>query len=112
MPSLNLSFLQDLREDYTKYSCFIETGNLNGDTTFELEPHFDKLYTVEFSETYYNKTKSKYHGNKINFILGDSSIVFNDLLPNITDKCIFFKMDIGLAVILVNQIKIVRWTKK
>ena len=33
-------------------------------------------------------TKSKH--DKINFILGDSSIVFVSLLPNITDKCIFF----------------------
>ena len=90
MPSLNLSFLQDLQDDYKKYACFIETGTFNGDTTFALEPYFEKLHTVEFSETYYNKTKSKYKGNKINFILGDSSIVFGDLLPNITDKCIFF----------------------
>jgi hypothetical protein len=90
MPSLNLSFLNDLQDDYTKYPCFIETGTLNGDTIFAVEPYFDKLYTVEFSEKYYNNTKNKYHGDKINFILGDSSIVFDSLLPNITDKCIFF----------------------
>lgn len=90
MPSLNNLFLDLLQDDYTKYNCFIETGTLNGDTIFSLEPYFDKLYTVEFSEKYYNNTKNKYNGNKINFILGDSSIVFENLLPNITDKCIFF----------------------
>jgi hypothetical protein len=90
MPSLNRNFLYNLQDDYTKYSCFIETGTYNGDTTFALEPLFDSIYTIEFSEKYYNNTKNRYNGNKINFILGDSSIVFESLLPTITDKCIFF----------------------
>jgi hypothetical protein len=57
---------------------------------FSLEPYFSKLYTVEVSEKYYSSTKSRYHGNKINFLLGDSSIVFESLLPTISDKCVFF----------------------
>jgi hypothetical protein len=90
MPSLTNFFLELLQDDYTQYNCFIETGTLNGDTTFALEPYFNKLYTIEYSEIYYNNTKNRYNGNKINFILGDSAIVFESLLPNITDKCIFF----------------------
>jgi hypothetical protein len=90
MPSLDPCFLNNLQDDYKNYPCFIETGTYNGSTTFALEPHFDKLHTIEFSEKYYNNTKSKYCGNKINFILGDSSVVFESLLPTITDKCIFF----------------------
>jgi hypothetical protein len=90
MPSLNKQFLLSLQDDYTKYNSFIETGTFNGDTIFSLEPYFNTLYTVEFSEHYYNKTKSRYSGNKINFLLGDSSIVFATLLPSINDKTIFF----------------------
>jgi len=90
MPSLNLSFLNELKDDYAKYPCFIETGTYNGDTIFSLEPYFNKLYTIEFSEKYHNNTKRKYRGNKIDFLLGDSSIVFESLLPNISDKSIFF----------------------
>jgi hypothetical protein len=90
MPSVDNVFLYTLQDDYKKYSCFIETGTLNGDTIFEVEPYFDKLYTIEFSEKYYNNTRTRYTGNKINFILGDSSIVFESLLPTIADKCIFF----------------------
>lgn len=90
MPSLNNLFLNLLQDDYTKYNCFIETGTYLGDTIFSLEPYFKKLYTIEFSEKYYNNTKNKYSGSKINFILGDSANVFETLLPNITDKCIFF----------------------
>jgi len=90
MPYINNDFLNLLQDDYTKYNCFIETGTLVGDTIFAVEPYFNKLYTIEFSEKYYNYSKSKYIGSKINFILGDSSVVFESLLPNITDKCIFF----------------------
>jgi hypothetical protein len=90
MPSIDNYFLSKLQDDKTKYSYFIETGTFNGDTIFALEPYFDKLYTIEYSEKYYNNTKEKYIGNKINFILGDSSIVFETLLPTITEKCIFF----------------------
>jgi hypothetical protein len=90
MPSIDNDFLSKLQDDKTKYSYFIETGTFNGDTIFALEPYFDKLYTIEFSEKYYNNTKKKYRGNKINFILGDSSVVFEKILPNITEKCIFF----------------------
>ena len=90
MPSLNQFFLNLLQDDYTKYNCFIETGTFKGDTIFACEPYFNKLYTIEFSEKYYNNTKNKYSGSKINFILGDSAVVFESLLPIITEKCIFF----------------------
>ena len=90
MPSLTPSFLNNLQDDYKKYPYFIETGTYNGDTTFAFEPLFNKVYTIEFSEKYHNQTKNNYHGNKIDFILGDSSIVFESLLPTITDNSIFF----------------------
>ncbi len=90
MPSLDKLFLDNLQDDYTKYPCFIETGTLNGNTIFAVEPLFDKLYTIEFSEKYYYSTKERYKDHKIDFILGDSSVVFESLLPKITDKCIFF----------------------
>lgn len=90
MPSITPLFLDNLQEDYRNYSCFIETGTYNGGTIFAVEPYFEKLHTVEFSELYYNRTKSRYLGNKINFILGDSSIVFETLLRTIPDKSIFF----------------------
>jgi hypothetical protein len=90
MPSINKYFLDTLQENYRKYPCFIETGTFNGESIFSVEPFFNKLYTVEFSEKYYNRTKNRYNGKKIQFILGDSSIVFEKLLPMIHDKTIFF----------------------
>jgi hypothetical protein len=90
MPSINDKFLNSLQDDYKDFPCFIETGTFNGDTIFAVEPLFDKLFTIEFSEKYYNYTKNRYNGNKIHFILGDSSIVFQTLLSTIREKTIFF----------------------
>ena len=90
MPSLNIDFLTSLKDDYKKFATFIETGTLNGDTIFALEPYFESLYTIEFSRKYYNETKEKYKGDKIKFILGDSSIIFKSLFETIDTKTIFF----------------------
>lgn len=90
MPSIHTEFLNKLQDDFHTYPCFIETGTHNGDTTFAVEPLFQKVYTIEFSELYYTRTKNNYNGNKINFILGDSSDIFSVLLPTITEKSIFF----------------------
>lgn len=90
MPSLHISDLKLLKDDYSKYPCFIETGTLEGNTILAMDNYFSVLYTIEYSEKYYNYTKNKYNGNKINFILGDSSIVFEELLPHIKNKTIFF----------------------
>lgn len=90
MPPLNLDFLLLLKDDYTKYTAFIETGTYHGATIFTLEPYFQKVYTIEISPKYHNTTKQRYFGNKINFILGDSSKVLPDILSKIDDRCIFF----------------------
>lgn len=90
MPSINLNFLKSLRDDYSKYPCFVETGTFWGGTIFSVERFFHKLYTIEFSEKLYENTRRMYNGTKIDFILGDSSIVFENLLPKIADKTIFF----------------------
>ena len=90
MPSINVNFLQNLQDDYRNYKVFIETETYHGGTIFAMEPHFQQLHTVEYDQKLYNSTKSRYNGNKINFILGDSSVVFKDLLPTIDEKAIFF----------------------
>jgi hypothetical protein len=90
MPSIDISFLNKLKENFRHYPLFIETGTYIGETIFNLEPYFDKLYTIELSEYFYNNTKSKYNGNKITFINGDSSKVLSELLTTINKSCIFF----------------------
>jgi len=90
MPNIDKLFLESLEDDYKNYNIFIETGTYLGNTIFGVEPLFNQLYTIEFSEKLYLNTKQKYNSNKIKFILGDSSVIFETLLPSLKEKAIFF----------------------
>lgn len=90
MPSINVNFLQLLNDNYRKYPVFIETGTYIGETTFAMEPLFNQVYTFEIKEEFYRNVLRNYNGNKIHFILGDSSKKFIEVLPTITSPAIFF----------------------
>ena len=91
MPALPLKFIrEDLRCDYKVFRCFVETGTYLGETIFGMEPHFDQLYTIEIKEELYLNTKRRYHGNKIEFLLGDSSKVLKTLCRRLESPTIFF----------------------
>lgn len=92
MPAIDIDFLKLIKDVnlLNNYTNFVETGTLVGDTIFEMEKYFENLYTVELSEYYYNIAKSKKEDTKINFLLGDSSKVFLNLLPEIKGNTIFF----------------------
>lgn len=87
MPSIDKKFLLKLQDNY---NTFIETGTYLGETINNMEPLFNTLYTIEIKEDFYNNMKKRYYGNKINFLLGDSSLVFQTLLPLINNDSIFF----------------------
>jgi hypothetical protein len=90
MPSIDLEFLRLLRDDYTRFTVFVETGTHLGGTIFKMEQHFDTLYTIEIKPEFYYDIKSKYSGNKINFLLGDSSLLLEDVVKHISKPTIFF----------------------
>jgi hypothetical protein len=90
MPSLDSTFLNLLKGYTPEYSIFVETGTYLGGTIFAMEPYFDRLYTIELQEQFYKSAKAKYNGHKIQFLLGDSSIVLAGILPTIQMPTVFF----------------------
>lgn len=90
MPAIEFSDLDKLHDNFREFHTFIETGTLAGETIFRMEPLFDKLYTIEIKPEYLDDAKARYSGEKIRFVLGDSSKVFKELLPEINEPAIFF----------------------
>jgi hypothetical protein len=94
MPHFDNNFFKLLNgytdDFFNKYPIFIETGTYNGWTTFKMEPFFKKIHTIEIKPDIYELTKSKYHGDKINFYLGDSSIMLKEICQSVDEPAVFF----------------------
>lgn len=90
MPSIDSSFFNKLRCDYTHYPVLVETGTYMGETTFACEPLFEKVYTIEVDKQLYETVSRGYRGSKVTFLHGDSALVLVDLLPTIDKPAIFF----------------------
>ena len=90
MPSINIDFLRNLKEDYNEYTNFIETGTYRGGTILHMEKYFSKLHTIEVKYDLYEAVKKKYKGDKINFHFGDSGEIFDKILTNIEGNSIIF----------------------
>ena len=90
MPALTKKFLESLKDNYRNYDTFIETGTYNANTTMIMEKIFKTVYTIEISEKYYTAAKNNYKGKKIHFLLGDSSVVLESILPHIHEKSVIF----------------------
>ena len=89
MPALETSLLPCITKG-TNCPYFVETGTFRGETILAMEPHFDKLFTIEIKQEFYDNVRQKYGGNKIHFILGDSADEMNLLVKSLDKKTVFF----------------------
>lgn len=94
MPSLSKtdldSFFLRAQLQLETFQIFLETGTYRGETIFAMEPYFKQLHTIEIKKEFYDACKEKYHGNKIQFHLGDSSKVLPKILPEVQGNMVLF----------------------
>ena len=103
MPSLDPYILLQLKDDYKKYSTFVETGTYIGGTVIAMDPFFDKIFTIEISPKYFYLAQDRYEfyvreatrektkkNNNVKFLFGDSDDIFQQLLPTLENDVIFF----------------------
>lgn len=78
---------------YQNIKNFVETGTYKGETVIDNSPHFDNLYTIEINENLYSQAvemANKLNKGNINFYMGDSLQILNDIIPYVKDGAIFF----------------------
>lgn len=73
------------------YTYFVETGTHMGETILRFIDDFDKLYTIELSDHFYNEFNNKnYNREKIKSILGDSSEMLKQVIDELNGNTVFF----------------------
>ena len=93
MPSIDYNYILRIINDLNidnNFINFVETGTWKGDTILKMEPYFQFLYTIEIEKELYDTVKSIYKGDKINFILGDSSYEISNISKSLQNNTIFF----------------------
>ena len=95
MSSLKIETLNEIiissESDINKFNIFVETGTYQGETILHRKDYFDKLYTIELSEKFYNNFNNlDYDRDKITSLLGDSSKILPNILSNINENVIFW----------------------
>ena len=74
-----------------KLNVFVETGTYLGETLDSCKNIFGKLISVELDDQLYKAAKIKFAGNKnISIYKGDSGVVFQHILPEIHEPCLFW----------------------
>jgi hypothetical protein len=85
------NILNSLQTTNKNYSYFVETGTYMGETILRFYNDFEKSYTIELSNELYNDfNKKDYDRSKLKSLLGDSSIIINQVIDEIKGNTIFF----------------------
>lgn len=82
----------DLFKKYKNNNIFVETGShVGGGIDNALSAGYQKIYSIELAEKFYNFCKNKYkNNNKVYLLHGDSSKKLNEILNQINEPVTFF----------------------
>jgi len=75
------------------FKTFIETGTHLGHTIISLYPYFEKLYTVELAEHFYNSSLEEFKTRNIanvEMVLGDSAKILPTFIQKTNTDAIFW----------------------
>jgi len=78
-----------IKEKY-QITNFIETGTYQGGTTEWSADVFKNVYSIEFSEHWYNYTKERLKSREnVNLLFGDTKSILPDLLPKVNNAILW-----------------------
>ena len=89
-----IQILSDWVDKYKDIDVFVETGTREGKTLLSMKDEFERLYSVEISHKWYNKSikQMKRAGNPehIKIEMGDSLSFIPKVLEEVNDRCFIF----------------------
>tara|TARA_Y100000401_G_scaffold79227_1_gene64759 strand:- start:606 stop:1175 length:570 start_codon:yes stop_codon:yes gene_type:complete len=87
--------LSEYVEDPNEFKIFVETGTAYGQTLVEVQPYFEKIFTVEISKKLWEFLNPQIsHVDNIEHVNGDSLVEIPKFLKKLTDKDkVFFWLD-------------------
>ena len=88
------SIKQEIVLDYARrHGCrvLVETGTFYGDMVHAMRPHFDRVYSIELSGELFARACRRFRGcDDVELIHGDSSQELVKLVPQITERALFW----------------------
>jgi len=89
-----VQILSNWADKYKEISVFLETGTRRGETLFAMKDKFRKLYSVELSERWYNKSMTRHAkaGSPENIIIenGNCLLFIPKVLKETNDRCLIW----------------------
>lgn len=75
----------------TKYNVLVETGTFMGDMILSQLNNFDKIYSIELSEKFWQDAKELFKNeSKVNLLKGDSGKKMHELIKELDESAIFW----------------------
>lgn len=88
------SIKQQVIQHYQKlsrYNVLVETGTYKGDMILAQKDHFRKIYSIELSETLFEKAKKRFrHSPHITLLQGNSGDIIGNVLHELKEPAIFW----------------------
>ena len=87
--------IEEKIDDPNIFKIFVETGTAYGQTVAEIQPYFEKIFTVEISKQLWEWTNPKISDcENVEHVLGDSLIEIPKFLDSLTEEDkVFFWLD-------------------
>jgi len=84
-----LSILNDYCDRYP-FKTFVETGHYMGTTMDAMHNRFEKCYSIELNNTYYERAFARFSGTNVTILQGDSELVLPRILPRCEPPVLFW----------------------
>lgn len=97
MGAISFSIDTDLVAFFARHlplEVFVETGTYQGDSIERVKPFFNRFYSVELSDHYYQAARNRFAGDEtVDIVHGQAADFLKNLMPKVRDKSVLYWLD-------------------